>query len=905
MKIFLNTISAFAFALCLILPNLTYALTVSGSSYTVTFNDHSGSHHFRVPADSLPNYTPDTYTVGSSSFHFLGWNKRIVKNTNDTYTAIYIEINDAPKPYDNTLGIINGAFSISDTSKIFFSKGNLQYQPSSGTWRFALSQNNYVGNANSNISDSTYSGWLDLFGYATSGWNNGSAAFQPNSFNTSSGDYFSGDIVGAYAEADWGVHNAISNGGNQPGLWRTLNNNEWSYLVFNRPNANLLHAEAYVNDTLGMVLCPDEFPAGAIATGMSIPADAWSFIEQYGTVFLPYAGTRKSDRYYYHNSGGDFRSAYHASDRCYMTFNWAYSPSDNSVGPFLYAIGHSVRLVRPTYQVTFIDPNGDILDVKYLANQTKPEAPDVSHLSFSDSCMTVSFAGWSPNITLVSGNTTYIAQLDTVYNNFQITYNINNVPQAISVPCGTTPNLPTPAKWQNNNYEYSFNSWSPAPHPASANETYTAIFDSVPLTYAITWLNYDNSVLSTDSVHRGITPTYHGTTPTRQGNSNIVYTFSGWTPSIVPAIADASYTATYDSIKSYVITTAINRLICPGESITLPSGKTVTVRNDMTISDTLHFSPLPDLVCDSVFNISITVFRTPSASFYEPVIVRGKTIDCLPATEAIINSVSTDADDMEITSYWWEIKRNGVFTKYNNRTSYSDNTLTMRFVMQTNCGNTIYLPNANGANITTLAQNPDNTPECDNSVIISLIASNRISLNVTKMRAMGYMFNENDIHWYRVVGNVDDIDECPFPALCDDVHVGVGSTLKVSPSTTGAVYYYCLINAYRTSAVTAPCHGIMRSNTYRFDALRIRKPEYTATPTEIVNSGTVTITGLDPETDYTLSVYDMAGRLISTYTSTDSPFFEFEASGPAGCYRIVITSAEGTQSLAYIISSAQ
>ena len=59
-------------------------------------------------------------------------------------------------------------FLVSATKQVRFSQGNLQYQASTNTWRFAETQYSIVGNANENIS-SSYSGWIDLFGRGTSG----------------------------------------------------------------------------------------------------------------------------------------------------------------------------------------------------------------------------------------------------------------------------------------------------------------------------------------------------------------------------------------------------------------------------------------------------------------------------------------------------------------------------------------------------------------------------------------------------------------------------------------------------------------------------------------------------------------------------------------------------------------
>ena len=63
--------------------------------------------------------------------------------------------------------------------------------------------------------------------------------------------------------------------------------------------------------------------------------------------------------------------------------------------------------------------------------------------------------------------------------------------------------------------------------------------------YTVRFLNWDGSVLQSMQVEEGQIPQYTGATPTKPSDAQYFYTFSGWTPQIVAATADATYTATY------------------------------------------------------------------------------------------------------------------------------------------------------------------------------------------------------------------------------------------------------------------------------------------------------------------------------------------------------------------------
>lgn len=209
-------------------------------------------------------------------------------------------------------GAIKAAFSVAAGKQVYFSQGNLQFQASTDTWRFAINQYDIIGEGNENVADN-YAGWIDLFGWGTSGWNSGAKAYMPYTTSQTNSDYMPGNastnnLTGAYANADWGVYNKIANGGNQAGLWRTLTQEEWEYVINGRANATYKRGVATVNGVNGMILLPDKWNApDGIVFNPSLANDdkedlfqtinnfnlvQWIEMEKHGAIFLPAGGGR-------------------------------------------------------------------------------------------------------------------------------------------------------------------------------------------------------------------------------------------------------------------------------------------------------------------------------------------------------------------------------------------------------------------------------------------------------------------------------------------------------------------------------------------------------------------------------------------------------------------------------------
>ena len=131
-----------------------------------------------------------------------------MKKTLTTLLFLAAALTLAAQP-DSTL--LQKTFSVGPDTKVLFSPGNLQYQPSTHLWRFASSQTETLG-WQEKQSYPKYRGWIDLFSWGS--------ALNP---------------------------------------WRTLTLAEWTYLLSKRPNARRLYALAYVCGHYGLILLPDNW----------------------------------------------------------------------------------------------------------------------------------------------------------------------------------------------------------------------------------------------------------------------------------------------------------------------------------------------------------------------------------------------------------------------------------------------------------------------------------------------------------------------------------------------------------------------------------------------------------------------------------------------------------------------
>ncbi|MBR4564982.1 MAG: InlB B-repeat-containing protein [Paludibacteraceae bacterium] len=145
-------------------------------------------------------------------------------------------------------------------------------------------------------------------------------------------------------------------------------------------------------------------------------------------------------------------------------------------------------------------------------------------------------------------------------------YGTVSVSSVSSVPCGTSistssntltvgaTSVTATATESTAQYTYAFTNWTwtPAGSTVTSNVTATANFTRTLNSYTVTWKNGATTLETDASVDYGATPSYDGSTPTKDTDALYTYTFSGWSPAIGTVTGDATYSAQFTATPKTV-----------------------------------------------------------------------------------------------------------------------------------------------------------------------------------------------------------------------------------------------------------------------------------------------------------------------------------------------------------------
>jgi len=207
------------------------------------------------------------------------------------------------------------------------------------------------------------------------------------------------------------------------------------------------------------------------------------------------------------------------------------------------------------YVIKFVDEDGTELSQKTYHFGDSVDASLIPTKA-SDEQYNYTFAGWSPNITVVEKDATYTATYTATLRKFEVTFKDEDgtvLSNMQTVEYGSKAEKPIdPTKvghtfqgWYNGDTEYTF--------AEEVKGNVELIAKWTKNKYTITFVNYDSVIIETKILEYGETPTY--TIPTKPGNEQYTYTFAGWNPSLAVVEKDTTYTAIYTAtLNKYEVT---------------------------------------------------------------------------------------------------------------------------------------------------------------------------------------------------------------------------------------------------------------------------------------------------------------------------------------------------------------
>ncbi len=308
----------------------------------------------------------------------------------------------------------------------------------------------------------------------------------------------------------------------------------------------------------------------------------------------------------------DFDGWFLADGTTEITAETVWKIADNTTvyahwTPIVYTISYNVTggdaLEPTTYTIEddlfFKEPTKTGYTFNQWINQTANTGSWKKNTTYTAEQLHVGTGNW--------GNITLTATYDINY--YNITWVVNGVSETVSVKYNTAPQHADPVITDDARYYYTFTGWDPAVELATKDATYTAQFDLTPKSYTVTWkyedgtvydsavlkygedipekavpakegydgtwkqvydtmpafdyeitpnytpkqytikwVNYDGTVLETDTADYDSTPVYNGATPTRATDTMYVYSFNGWSPAVSTVKGEATYTAQYKTI---------------------------------------------------------------------------------------------------------------------------------------------------------------------------------------------------------------------------------------------------------------------------------------------------------------------------------------------------------------------
>ena len=255
------------------------------------------------------------------------------------------------------------------------------------------------------------------------------------------------------------------------------------------------------------------------------------------------------------------------------------------------------------YTVTWKNGDTTLETDENVAYGTMPTYNGAEPQKAADAQYVYVFSGWSPVVSEVVGNVTYVAQYTSAPNSYTIVWKNGDTTLETdeNVTYGSTPSYDgaTPTKDATAQYTYTFSGWTPQISSVTGSVTYQAQFTETLRSYTVTFYSEDGlTVLDTVTVEYGSNAVYSKSTPVKNATAGHTYVFENWVTTQGGSVADdltnvIGDRSVYASFKEFVRTVTVyivsNNTDYGTVSVStlnnIPYGATITVNgNTVTIN---------------------------------------------------------------------------------------------------------------------------------------------------------------------------------------------------------------------------------------------------------------------------------------------------------------------------------
>ncbi|MCQ2476978.1 MAG: InlB B-repeat-containing protein, partial [Clostridia bacterium] len=333
----------------------------------------------------------------------------------------------------------------------------------------------------------------------------------------------------------------------------------WSTEVADGTTSQVVNGVTYVGGKQSEILTDDEVKALTFEQDNDIKTlyAVWS-VEQYTVKFVNYDNSVLQEGKWDYGStpsySGETPQKPATADKTFSYSGWSPDIAEVTADA-VYTAQYTDE--TKTFTITFVDDDGTTVlqTVTNVPYGTTPAYTGTPLSKTNTAEFTYSWDpadGWTESIVAATADKTYTAKYTATKNKYDVKFEDvdgNIIGEVQNIEYGSTPTVPevVPTKPSSDGKDYVFAGWSPDPTQGITGETvYTPTFTEKGQVFTITFKNEDGTVLQTlTNVAYGTTPAYTGDTPTKAPTADYTYTFDKWTPEIVAATGNATYTATF------------------------------------------------------------------------------------------------------------------------------------------------------------------------------------------------------------------------------------------------------------------------------------------------------------------------------------------------------------------------